>query len=106
MNDYRNEFKGTYDTRYLYREMNKFIISFVILVGILFMGIVLLIKPTVFIPRLLPNEMAPPTQPLAGNIVPREIIVLGSVLTITGLVGLSILGFMIFKESEQEEIKK
>jgi hypothetical protein len=50
--------------------------------------------------------MAPPTQPLAGTIVPKEIITLGSVLTITGLVGLSILGFMIFKESEHGEIRK
>jgi hypothetical protein len=50
--------------------------------------------------------MAPPTQPLAGTIVPKEIIMLGSVLTITGLVGLSILGFMIFKESEHGEIRK
>jgi hypothetical protein len=38
--------------------------------------------------------------------VPKEIIMLGSVLTITGLVGLSILGFMIFKESEHGEIRK
>jgi len=41
--------------------------------------------------------MAPPTQPLAGTILPKEIIMLGSVLTISGLVGLSILGFRIFK---------
>jgi hypothetical protein len=50
--------------------------------------------------------MAPPTQPLAGTIVPKEIILSGSVLTITGLVGLSILGFRIFKESEHGEIRK
>ena len=50
--------------------------------------------------------MAPPTQPLAGTIVPKEIIMLGSVLTISGLVGLSILGFRIFKESEHGEIRK
>jgi hypothetical protein len=50
--------------------------------------------------------MAPPTQPLAGTIVPKEIIMLGSILTISGLVGLSILGFRIFKESEHGEIRK
>lgn len=86
--------------------MNSLTISFIILVGLMFIGIVLLIKPTVLVPSLSPNEMADPTQPLAGSIVPREIIMLGSVFTIIGLVGLSILGFRIFKESEQEEIKK
>lgn len=86
--------------------MNRLIISFIILVGLLFIGIVLLIKPTVLVTSLSPDEMADLTQPLSGSIVPREIITLGSVFTIIGLVGLSILGFRIFKESEQEEIKK
>jgi hypothetical protein len=43
---------------------------------------------------------------LAGTIVPKEIIMLGSVLTITGSVGLLILGFREFKESEHGEIRK
>ena len=79
---------------------------FIILTGLLFVGIVILIYPTSFVPRLTPSQMAPPAQPLAGTIVPREIIILGSVLTITGLVGLAILGFRIFKESEHGEIRK
>ena len=49
--------------------------------------------------------MAPPTQPLAGIILQKEIITLDSVLTISGLVRLSILGFRIFK-AEHEEIRK
>jgi len=86
--------------------MNRFTISLIILVILLFAGIFILIYPTFFFPRLTLNQMAPPTQPLAGTIVPKEIIMLGSVLTITGLVGLSILGFRIFKESEHGEIRK
>jgi hypothetical protein len=86
--------------------MNRFTISLIILVILLFAGIFILIYPTFFVPRLTPSQMAPPTQPLAGTIVPKEIITLGSVLTITGLVGLSILGFRIFKESEHGEIRK
>ena len=58
-----------------------------------------MIKPTIFVSQLMPFQMAPPEQPLAGHIVPREIIMLGSVLTITGLVGVAVLGFMIFEES-------
>jgi hypothetical protein len=88
------------------KNMNRFTISFIILVGLLFVGIVILIYPTSFAPRLTTSQMSPPTQPLAGTIVPREIIMIGSALTITGLVGLAILGFRIFKESEHGEIRK
>lgn len=86
-------------------SMKSTTLSFVILVGILFGGIVIMIKPTIFVSRLMPTQMAPPEQPLAGRIVPREIIMLGSVLTIIGLVGVSVLGFRIFEESRHEETK-
>jgi hypothetical protein len=86
--------------------MNTFTISFIILVGLLFAGIFILIYPTSLVSRLSPSEMAPSSQPLSGTIVPKGIIVLGSVLTITGLVGLSILGFKLFKEPQKKEIKK
>jgi len=86
--------------------MKKSTLSFIILVVILFGGIVIMIRPTIFVSRLLPSQMAPPEQPLAGRIVPWEIILLGSVLTITGLVGLSVLGFRIYDESRHEETKK
>jgi hypothetical protein len=86
--------------------MNISTISFIILVGLLFAGIFILIYPTSLVSRLSPSEMAPNSQPLQGTIVPKGIIILGSVLTITGLVGLSILGFKLFSESEKSEIKK
>jgi hypothetical protein len=88
------------------KNMNTFIISLIILVGLLFVGIVILINPTSFAPRLTTSQMPPPTQPLAGTIVPREIIMVGSALTVTGLVGLAILGFRVFKESEDGQIRK
>jgi len=84
----------------------KSTLPFIILVGILFGGIVIMIKPTIFVSRLMPSEMAPPEEPLAGRIVPREIIMLGSVLTIIGLVGVSVLGFRIFDEFRHEQTKK
>ena len=83
----------------------KYTLFFIILVGILFVGIVIMIKPTIFVSQLMPSQMAPPDQPLAGSIVPREIIIVGSVLTIIGLVGLSVLGFKIFEEFMHEETK-
>ena len=85
--------------------MKKSTLSFIILVGILFGGIVIMIKPTIFVSRLMPSQMAPPEEPLAGRIVPREIIMLGSALTMVGLVGLSVLGFTLFKESRHEDTK-
>ena len=87
-------------------NMKSTTLSFIILVGILFGGIVIMIKPTIFVSRLMPSEMAPPEEPLAGRIVPREIIMLGSVLTIIGLVGVSVLGFRIFDEFRHEQTKK
>jgi hypothetical protein len=85
--------------------MKKSTLTFIVLVGILFGGIVIMIKPTIFVSRLMPSQMASPEEPMAGRIVPREIIILGSVLTIIGLLGLSVLGFKIFEESKQEEKK-
>lgn len=64
-----------------------------------------MIKPTMFVSPLMPSQVAPSEQPLAGRIVPREIIILGSLLTIIGLVGLAVLGFRIFEESRHEETK-
>ena len=84
----------------------KSTLPFIILVGILFGGIVIMIKPTIFVSRLMPSEMAPPEEPLAGRIVPREIIIVGSVLTIIGLVGVSVLGFRLFDEFRHEQTKK
>lgn len=42
---------------------------------------------------------------LGGHVIPKEVIILGSTFTITGLVGLPILGFKIFNDSEDEKSK-
>jgi len=86
--------------------MNRFTISFIILVGVLFAGILILIYPSSIVSRLNSSETSTLSQPFVDNGVLRGIIILGSVLTISGLVGLSILGFRIFKDSEKSEIQK
>lgn len=86
--------------------MNRLTIFFIVLVVLLFTGLFILIYPNIIVSRLSPREMASPTQTLARITVPKEIILAGSTLTIIGLVGLAILGFKIFKESEQEGIRK
>ena len=83
-------------------KMKRFTFYFIILSGLLFAGIAIMVKPTAFVPTTVSYQASSPEQPLAGRIVPREIIILGSALTILGLVGLSILGFRIFKESDRE----
>jgi hypothetical protein len=83
--------------------MMNLVIFLIILSGILFLGIFIMMKPSIFISSLTSNEKAPVDQSLALPLVPKEIIVLGSTLIIVGLVGLSILGFRIFKESKGEE---
>lgn len=80
--------------------MKKHILSFIILVGVLFLGIAIMIKPTTFISPSMPNQSWSSDQPLAGRIVPKSIIMLGSALTIIGVIGLSVQGFIIFRESE------
>lgn len=85
--------------------MKKLTLSFIILVGILFLGIIIMIKPSIFVSPLMPHHIASPDQPLAGRIVPKAIMIVGSALMVTGIVGLSVLGFIIFKEFEHENTK-
>jgi len=65
-----------------------------------------MMKPSIFISSSPPYQKPPVDQSLAGRLVPKEIIMLGSTLTIVGLVGLSVLGFRIFKESKGEETRE
>jgi len=65
-----------------------------------------MITPSIFVSSLPPYQKPPVDQPLAGRLVPKEIIILGSTLTIVGLVGLSVLGVRIFKESKGEETRE
>ena len=81
--------------------MKKLIYSFIILAVMLFLGIVIMIKPTSFINPSLTNHNESSDQPMAGRTVPKAIIMLGSALTVIGVAGLSIVGFIIFRESER-----
>jgi hypothetical protein len=60
-------------------------------------------KPSIFVSSSLLYQNAPQDQPLGGRLAPKEVIILGSALTIVALVGISVLGFRIFKDSTAEE---
>jgi hypothetical protein len=81
--------------------MNKITITFIVLVIILFGGIGILIKPDVLVSSSL---LLPPTssssQSTDNSTMLRTIIIVGSGSTITGLVGLAVLGFVIFREQK------
>ena len=85
--------------------MKKLYLSFIILVGILFLGIVIMIKPTIFASSPMPSHIELPGQPMAGRIVPKEVILLGAGLIIAGVIGLTVLGFTMFKDSGGEDLR-
>jgi multisubunit Na+/H+ antiporter MnhB subunit len=81
----------------------KLVILFIILAVILLTGILVLMKPSVFNSLLSPYGKSPEDQSAPSHLVSKEIIMLGSIFTVIGLVGLSILGFIIVRSSKEEE---
>ena len=84
--------------------MNKSYLAFIVLVVILFIGIAIMLKPTYFLTDTT-YKSASQDEPLSGRLVPKELIVMASVLIISGLVGLSVLGFRLFKDSNYKEVR-
>ena len=80
--------------------MNKYIIIFVIVIIILFGGIALLIKPGYFAKSVSISSARLSGESAHNNMILRTIATLGSVLTITGTVGLAVLGFIMFKQQK------
>lgn len=80
----------------------KLVLLFIILTIILVTGILFLMKPSVFNSLLAPYGNSHEDQS-APSLVPKEIIMLGSIFTVIAIVGLSILGFIIVRSSEEEE---
>lgn len=78
--------------------MEKTKVVFVVFTVMLILGIFIMVKPYVFILQSPTSEKSIGAQVSSEKIVPREVIMLGSALIIVGLVGLSILGFRLFKE--------
>lgn len=77
--------------------MEKTKIVFVVFTVMLILGIFIMMKPYVFVLLSTTGERSI-DSPSSEKTVPREVIMLGSALIIVGLVGLSILGFMLFKD--------
>ena len=83
--------------------MKKLVLTFIIFTTMLFAGIFIMLKPSSFVTQPVPFHLAQ-DNPVASTNVPRVIILTGSTLIIVGLVGLSILGFRMYKNSETTTI--
>jgi hypothetical protein len=80
----------------------KFLVVFIVLAVVLFLGIFIMMKPYVLVSQSLKNQNSPVNKPLANIGVTKQFIMLGSVLIVTGIVGLSVLGFKIYRGSKIE----
>jgi len=74
------------------------VIAFIVLTLILLLGILIMMKPDVFVLKSPTNEKFTVNQTLTGSIELKKIIILASTFIIGGIVGLCVLGFRIFKE--------
>jgi hypothetical protein len=80
--------------------MNRTIITFIVLVVMLFLGIGILMNPTILVTFSASSAVA---QTADNNPAIKVLISLGSVFILVGLVGLAVLGFMISKKDEIQE---
>jgi hypothetical protein len=80
--------------------MNITIIAFVVLIALLFLGIGILMNPSILATFSGPSEGV---QTADNSPAIKAIITLGSAFLLVGLVGLAVLGFMIAGKSESQE---
>jgi hypothetical protein len=86
--------------------MERTAIAFIVFVIILFLGIFIMIKPQFFALLLPAGEKLTVNQPFNGHIIPPAIITFGSTFIITSIVGLCVVGFIIFKELGSSDHQK
>lgn len=77
--------------------MERTMFVFIAFAVLLVLGIFIMMKPHVFTYTYQLGENSHDPQSVI-EIVPRIVIMLGSLLVIAGLVGLSVLGFKLFKD--------
>jgi hypothetical protein len=80
--------------------MSKIVIAFVVLVVVLFLGIGILMNPTVLVTFSVSSAV---NQTADNNPAIKALITLGSAFVLVGLVGLAILGFMVARKDETQE---
>jgi uncharacterized protein YacL len=80
--------------------MNRTIIAFIVLVVLLFLGIGILMNPSILVTF---SESSAGDQTADNNPAIKALVTLGSAFLLVGLVGLAVLGFMIAGKGESQE---
>lgn len=81
-------------------NVNRTVIAFIVLVVVLFLGIGILMNPTVLATFSLSSAV---NQTADNNLAIKALITLGSAFILVGLVGLAVLGFMVARKDETQE---
>jgi 4-hydroxybenzoate polyprenyltransferase len=80
--------------------VNRTVIAFIVLVVVLFLGIGILMNPTILVTFSMSSVV---TQTADSNPAIKALITLGSAFILVGLVGLAVLGFMVARKDETQE---
>ena len=81
-------------------DVNRTIIAFIVLVVVLFLGIGILMNPTIFATFSVSSTVS---QTADNNPAIKALITLGSAFILVGLVGLAVLGFIVARKDETQE---
>jgi hypothetical protein len=81
-------------------DVNRSVIAFIVLVVVLFLGIGILMNPTILVTFSVSSAV---NQTADSNPAIKALITLGSAFVLVGLVGLAVLGFMVARKDETQE---
>jgi hypothetical protein len=81
-------------------DVNRTVIAFIVLVVVLFLGIGILMNPTILVTFSVSSAV---NQTADSNPAIKALITLGSAFILVGLVGLAVLGFMVARKDETQE---
>jgi hypothetical protein len=81
-------------------DVNRTVIAFIVLVVVLFLGIGILMNPTILVTFSVSSAV---NQTADSNPAIKALITLGSAFVLVGLVGLAVLGFMVARKDETQE---
>jgi uncharacterized protein YacL len=80
-------------------DVNRTVIAFIVLVVVLFLGIGILMNPTILVTFSVSSAV---NQTADNNPAIKAVITLGSAFILVGLVGLAVLGFMVARARKDE----
>jgi uncharacterized protein YacL len=80
--------------------VNRTVIAFIVLVVVLFLGIGILMNPSILVTFSLSSVI---NQTADNNPAIKAMITMGSAFILVGLVGIAVLGFVVARKDETQE---